>query len=645
MRALMLAAAPVFALFFAGLAHAASDAMRSEFQDALSAARHSHLDRKSSEVADLRDYPLYDYLEATQLRAELRTNDGPALDKRIARFIAAHPSLPPTGQLRSAWLDDLADRGQWRQVIEHTHDSDGTSAQCRAVHAAIKLGRAPAARAIDLYEVGKSQPKACDPVFSWLEDSGRLTASVIRKRAYKAILNDQFGLARYLARQMPTSQNPTINTWLDVAKTPSHLANAPSDLDGEIAVYAFKRLALHDLDTAAGQIRPLVSRLDLSAEQRYQMRRYVALLYAEDHKPQALLWFARIDHARMAGDDHALGWEIRAAIYQQRWPLVRDAINSLSSEAASDDKWQYWKARALAETDHEDQARSLYAQLAGQRSYYAYLAADAIGADYDFNERTAPDDAAALARVKAKPALARARELHELGMQSYAYLEWKHLISDMDSAELIQAARLAYHWDWYARAIVTLAKADYWDDLNIRYPTPFDDDVRQAADKNALDSAYVFAIIRTESLFNPTARSPVGARGLMQLMPGTAAHLARSMGQSSPSAHALNDPATNVGFGARYLHDMMADWSGNIALATASYNAGPRKIAQWLPDDTMPADIWIANIPYTETRHYVRRAMSHMTVFQHRLSESIVPLDKRLDAVKSAYPDVKQTTF
>ncbi len=197
MRALLIAAG----LACAGLAHAAtSDATRSEFLDALSAARHGNLASKSAEVADLRDYPLYDYLQAAQLRAELRSNAGAALDSRISSFISAHPELPPSHQLRSAWIANLADRGQWQQVIDETRDSDGTSAQCRAVHAAIELGHSPTEKAIDLYTVGQSQPSTCDPVFSWLENTGRLTASVIRKRAHEAILNDQYGLARYLSR-------------------------------------------------------------------------------------------------------------------------------------------------------------------------------------------------------------------------------------------------------------------------------------------------------------------------------------------------------------------------------------------------------------------------------------------------------------
>src|SRR5699024_540175 len=147
--------------------------------------------------------------------------------------------------------------------------------------------------------------------------------------------------------------------------------------------------------------------------------------------------------------------------------------------------------------------------------------------------------------------------------------------------------------------IITLADAGYWDDLDIRYPLLFRSAVEKAAEANQLDPAYIYAIIRSESLFQPTVTSSAGARGLMQLMPGTARHLARQMGVASPSRSQLNTPSVNIRFGSHYLRDMLDNWSGNIALATASYNAGPNKVAEWLPRQDMPADIWIANITYT----------------------------------------------
>jgi len=622
----------------AGVAQAATPAQRSLFLDVLAAAQQGRLADQQSALAQLQTYPLYNYIAAADLRYRLNRGADTTLDTEIAGFVGTNPDLPPARSLRRNWLPSLAARGRWQTLLEHTQASDGGTAQCRATHARIELGMNPRAEALALWRVGRSQPNACDPVFDWLSRQGLLGTQETLTRARLAVVDNQNGLARYLSRQAPPDAAATIEQWVSVSETPANLIYA-SNLNGDIAVHAFKRLALRDLDAAADLLPVLAERMNLDDNQRYEMKRYVALLYAQNHQAQALAWFARIDHARMADDAHALGWEIRSAIYQQRWPLVVEAINDLPAAIAADEEWRYWQARALEEMGQDAQAEALYAPLARERSYHGYLAADALGVDYSLNERPLARDAAAAARVQARPALARAEELRELGREHQAALEWNRLIDGLDPAALAEAARIAYQWQWYARAITTLAKADYWDDLDIRYPAPFDDTVRRFADDNDLDPAYVLAIIRTESLFQPEVRSPAGALGLMQLMPGTARLVSRQIGVPTPSATMLRVPDVNVQLGTRYLADMLERWGGNIALASASYNAGPGRIARWLPDEPMDAAIWIANVPYTETRGYVQRAMSHMTVFQHRLGEDITPLDTRIDTVQTGYSD------
>jgi len=622
----------------AGVAQAATPAQRSLFLDVLAAAQQGRLGTEQTALSQLQSYPLYNYISAADLRYRLDHGANAALDSEIEGFIQDNPDLPPAQSLRRNWLPTLAARDRWQMLLANTRDTDGATAQCRATQARIQLGMNPRAQALELWRVGKSQPNACDPVFSWLESQGLLDSDEVLRRARLAVLDNQNGLARYLSRQLPADRSATIEQWLSVAETPANLIYS-SNLDGDIAVHAFKRLALRDLNAAADLLPVLAERMNLDPGQRYEMKRYVALLYAQNHQAQALAWFARIDHARMTDDAHALGWEIRAAIYQQRWPLVVEAIKDLPADIARDEEWRYWHARALAEMGEDDQADALFEPLSRERSYHGYLAADALGRDYSLNERPLAHDAAAAARVQARPALARAHELRALGRDHQAALEWNSLIDGLDPKALAEAARIAFQWQWYARAITTLAKADYWDDLDIRYPTPYDDTVRRFAKDNDLDPAYVLAIIRTESLFQPEVRSPAGALGLMQLMPGTARLVSRQIGVSTPSATMLRVPDINIQLGTRYLADMLERWNGNIALASASYNAGPNRIQRWLPDEPMDPTIWIANIPYTETRGYVQRAMSHMTVFQQRLREDIVALDKRIDTVQTSYTD------
>ncbi|MES1927095.1 transglycosylase SLT domain-containing protein [Salinisphaera sp. T31B1] len=623
----------------ASLATAATPAQRSLFLDTLAAAQQGRLDSEQAALAQLQSYPLYNYISAADLRYRLDHDAGPSLDDEIRGFVTANPDLPPAVSLRRHWLNSLARRGRWQAVLDNSGADEGTAATCRRINAQIRLGMNPRAQALDLWRVGRSQPDACDPVFAWLDDQGLLGPDEIRRRARLAVIEGQYGLARYLAKQMPGPQTATIDQWLAVSQSPRQLANADRSLDADVAVHAFKRLALSDLDTAADLLPVLAERMDLDAEQRYEMKRYVALLYAQNHQAQALAWFARIDHARMADDGHALGWEIRSAIYQQRWPLVVEAIRDLPADIGADEEWRYWHGRALFEMGQDTQAQAILEPLSRERSYHGYLAADALDRQYSLNERPLPADAAAAARVRARPALARAEELRALGRDHQAGLEWNALIDGLDNAALAEAARIAYQWQWYSRAIITLAKADYWDDLDIRYPMPYSDAIGRFADDNDLDPAYVLAIMRTESLFQPAVRSPAGAVGLMQLMPGTARLVSRQLGTASPGSAALTVPEVNIQLGSRYLADMLDRWHGNLALASASYNAGPGRIERWLPGEPMDPTIWVANIPYTETRGYVQRAMSHMTVFQARLDETIVPLDSRMDTVKTDYAD------
>src|SRR5699024_6719277 len=181
----------------------------------------------------------------------------------------------------------------------------------------------------------------------------------------------------------------------------------------------------------------------------YEMEHYIALLYAQDQQPEALIWFARLDDQRM--DDHTRAWEVRAAIWQRRWPLVIDAIHAMPAKQASEEEWQYWLGRALLESKQKQKADAILGKLATHRSYYGYLAADQVGRKYSFNERPLPPHPKARARVLAQPALARASELHKLGWDWRFRLEWNAVTDGLNQTELREAARIAFQRGWYSR--------------------------------------------------------------------------------------------------------------------------------------------------------------------------------------------------
>lgn len=612
---------------------------RELFESLMDEARNGRLERNDPQLDRLRGYPLFKYVIAADLRHRLDANPGAALDSQIQAFIENNPDLPPAKRLRDPWLESLGERGRWEKVLAYTHPEDDTADQCRAVHARIERGQSPREQALALWRKGHSQPKTCNPVFAWLDEQGLLTADEILRRAKLSYLSGHYGMVRYLAGKLPQNLAARTEKWLNVAQNPGTLRHTQS-LPDDILAYAFKRYALQDWSAAAQLYPKLVKRLEPGAQARYEMKRHIAMLYAQDQQPEALIWFARLDESRM--DDRARAWETRAAIWQQRWPLVIDAIRDMPAEQADEEEWRYWLGRALLETQKTQKAERILAELAGHRSYHGYLAADLLGMDYSFNYHPLPPHPKVRARILDLPALARARELKALGHGWLFRLEWNEVIDGLDETGLREAARIASKRGWHSRAIITLAQGDYWDALDIRYPTPYLASIKTSAAATHLKPAYVLAIIRTESLFMPAVSSSAGAIGLMQLMPATARLVARHNNLATPSRNDLRHPATNIRLGTSYLQKMLARFGGNLALATAAYNAGPNAVERWLPrQGTVAPAIWIANISYTQTREYVKRVIKHMIVFQHRLTGDVIPLDEWIAPVQSAY---NQTT-
>ncbi|MEQ8797891.1 MAG: transglycosylase SLT domain-containing protein [Salinisphaeraceae bacterium] len=610
---------------------------RELFRDLEAAVARGELAQQQDALARLADYPLTPYLLADDLRRRLRRSPDPVLDDQIAAFLAEHEPMPPVESLRRAWLDSLSERGHWSRLLEQVRDDDGTAVQCHATLARIRLDRASAAeltaQGLTHWQVGRSQPEACDPVFAWLDQRGELTPDRIIERARLAVLADQTGLARYLARQLPEDRQGPIPRWLDAVANPGELRQI-ADLDGDIAVHVYKKLALRDLDGAGDILPSLAQRLDLDAGQHHEMQRWTALLHGQGHNDEALTWFAKLDPART--DDFARGWHVRSAIRQQAWDTALRVIEAMPAAQREEEEWRYWRARSLAATGRQEAAERLYAALAGERSYHGYLAADQLDLAYDFNRNPLSRDADSQRRLQAIPALQRARELRTLEREYPARAEWRLGTRELSPAMLEQAALLAHDWSWHPLAIITLADSDYWDDLNIRYPLHLRDAVSDAATTSGLDPALILAIMRTESLFMTNAHSPAGAIGLMQLMPATARRVAQDMGEARPGIADLETPATNLRLGTRYLDQMLERFDRQPALAMAAYNAGPHRVDRWLPEAAMPADIWVENIAYTETREYVKRAFSHLIVFRMRLDQPVGRLSDRMPPVPAA---------
>jgi len=194
---------------------------------------------------------------------------------------------------------------------------------------------------------------------------------------------------------------------------------------------------------------------------------------------------------------------------------------------------------------------------------------------------------------------------------------------------------LAQRWGWYSRAIATAASAGHYDDLALRYPLPFRQSFEQHASAASIPTTWALGIARSESLFMRDVRSRAGAIGLMQLMPATGRQVAREIKLPYSGLDTLTDPNQNIRLGTSYLGSMIARYDGNHVLATAAYNAGPHRVDRWLPQSSVvDARIWIENIPFNETRKYVRRVLAAETIFHWRLTGETRRLSDGLPQVR-----------
>jgi soluble lytic murein transglycosylase len=357
----------------------------------------------------------------------------------------------------------------------------------------------------------------------------------------------------------------------------------------------------------------LLARPDTTPALRGRLQHDAALGAAYCRDPSAVAALAAVPPE--AVDDDIREWRVRAELWAGDYGNALSAIEQMPAALAALPRWRYWRARAVGATRGAEAAAPLFADIAGLRDYYGYLAADQLQKPYALNAQPTFDDEVTQGALAARPGLMRAHALFDCDMADEAGLEWANALGDAEPALKVQAARLAARWGWYAQSIASLAQAGVWNDVRLRYPRPYSAAVAQASALTGLPGDWIFAVVRQESLFRKDAVSHADARGLMQMRPATAVALARRWHLPAPGPDTLFDPAAAVMLGAAYLREMLDRYAGHLAPGLAAYNAGPVPVTRWLPAQPMDADVWIENIAYGETRDYLQRIFEHIVAY------------------------------
>lgn len=579
----------------------------------------------------LADYVLWPDLRAAYLEARVRSRHFDTTDETaVLEYLAQFGSLRSGRDLRYAYAVMLAEKGRLADFLtiyqQYYQGLDVPRLDCLALQAEILAGRQGRIvnRAVGLWLVGQSQDKACDPVFDHLRREGLLGTEHYRERYELAIGAREFNLARYLSDPLEPEYGVEASHWIRARDNPSAFVATVTRCDDSPQrplqlQYAVEQIAYRDPASAAIAWRELESKCTFSEQQNDVTARHIALWIARWQMPQAHAVLANLP--RMAVDTEVRRWMARTSMRQHDWHGIINSIAAMPQAEQSEQEWQYWHARALRGLAQDDHALSVLHQLSGERSYYGFLAADDIGLGYAFAHSPVIPDQKVLAALESSDALIRARELFLVGLESRGRSEWDAVINNLSAHEKAQAALLAHDWGWHSRAIASVASAGQYDDLAIRYPLAYEKSFERYAADAGIQVSWAFGIARSESLFMSDVRSSAGAVGIMQLMPDTGRRTAGEIQYPYAGITTLVDPGSNIRLGTTYLGKMLKRFDSNPILATAAYNAGPSKVASWLPvADNVDARIWIENIPYNETRNYVRRVLATEAIFHWRMT-------------------------
>lgn len=572
----------------------------------------------------LTDYPLFPYLDYQELVNTLQQQT-PA---RIRNSLKTLADTPLQRLLRKQWLSLLAQEGLWHSYLSFSQPGGNTEMQCQRLHALLETGKRQQAFASvpNLWLNGNSLPEACDPVLdAWIK-AGQLSEELVWQRVALSMKGGKTRLANYLKRFLPAEERAWVERWLALYREPAGVSQFSTTADhsmiDDMLTQAVMRLAWSNVESAYDTWIKLTKHREFSDWQHLQVvRSLMGQLSRQKSDLQSQQITALLPKQYLHLDDTLAEKQLQYALQNGDWELVLLTTEGLPKKEQQRNRWRYWRARALISLGRSETGEAILKTLAEDRSYYGFLAAQRLGDRPKLSHEKLDADPKLMQQLAQHPALQRAYELHRLGRSLPARREWNLGMMQRSDDELKAAARLAEKWDWPSQVILTLTKLRQWNDLELRFPLTHQREISSLAQGTGIDKAWIYAILRQESAFMQDAKSAVGARGLMQIMPKTAESVASELKLAIKDPDDLFRPELNLKLGTGYLNKIFRRLQENPVLATAAYNAGPWRVESWLPKQSQAADIWIETVPYRETREYLKRVLAYTVIYNYRLGK------------------------
>lgn len=629
-----------------------SNASDETFLAARTAAADGDLDHLTALASQVQDPLLQPYLQYWQ--ALLRLHAPEPDESLVQPFLARYAGTALADRLRADWLAVLGAKGDFANFIVERgrliFASDDPQLSCYTLLARYVLddGRRHEQFAREArHLLASSQDPGgdgCTALAERLLNDGHLS---IWPRLQALVERNQIPAAEQTARRLPTADAEAVTRLLEqpgawLAGIEAHMNRMPR----AFCILAIVTLARDAPELAAHYAERLQPAL--SPEERATVWGRIGRAAQLNLLPQAHEWFERGGDLVGVGVDYVRASEVlearaRAALRRGAvsapgapsgqgsaesksksgpdWTALRKAIAHMSPEQQSESTWVYWGAEALAAQGKPEEARAAWRSIADRFSYYGRLAAERLDMPLVLSPKAQEPEAALVDELALRAGFLRARKLYELGMREEGNREWSWELRGMDDATLHAAAELARRYGAMDRMIASSERARMLVDIGQRYPTPYRQLMAATSAPLSLDPAWIYGLIRQESRFIEDVRSNVGAIGLMQLMPSTARFVAHRIGFEDYRADRIADVNVNLRLGMEYLKLVFDDQDGQALLASAAYNAGPRRVRKWRADLARPLDgaLFVETIPVAETREYVKRVLFNTIVYRSLL--------------------------
>ncbi|OWY27961.1 lytic transglycosylase domain-containing protein [Herbaspirillum robiniae] len=582
-------------------------------------------------AARLSGYELNSYVDYYRLKPRVR--DYSASEQEIRDFMARYDGQALVDRLRNDWLLALGKTGNWALFDEQYPKfilNDDVQVKCFALNSRALKGANVADEARALLVSPKDYGQGCSDLIATLAQNGQFTDADVWFQIRQAAENGNTTVARR-ASVLVDNGDVTVQQVMD--KPALMLAKGPGRgaANHQLYIIALGRIAKNNPAQAATYLND--AGRQMTSQEIALGWAQIALSASYKLAPEAQDYWRKTKDATLSQD--AMQWKVRMALRAGDWKTVRTTIEGMPTALRNDITWVYWLGRALKEDGQNEAARRLFESISGNFSFYGQLALEELGQKITIPPGPTPPTAGEIALYSQNAGFKRSFKFYQLNLRFEAIREWNWELRNMTDRQLLAAAEYARQSDVLDRMVNTSDRTRAEFDFTQRFPAPHLTEMNAATRPLGMENAWAYGLIRQESRFIKSARSHVGASGLMQLMPATAKFVAKKIGMTEFTADQVNDINTNLLLGTSYLSMVLNNLDGSETLATAGYNAGPGRPRTWratLPR-TVEGAIFAEIIPFNETRGYVKNVMSNATYYAAMFENRPQSLKQRMGTV------------